>query len=171
MAYIRGYLFRMTNSLHIGNGVRILRGASIRFYKGSDAYISANVKIDENAVIAVQNNGFLRIGEGVGIGPNNYIVCHKHVTIGDKTIFGPNVLVYDHDHIFSAENGVDIHNYTYDDVVIGSNCWIGANTVILKGTQLGDNSVVAAGSVIKGAYPASSIIIQKRETVVKNIKD
>jgi len=49
------------------------------------------------------------------------------------------------------------------------NCWIGANTVILRGTTIGDNSVIGAGCVLKGEYPAGAIIIQKRETTI--IKD
>lgn len=52
---------------------------------------------------------------------------------------------------------------------IGKNCWIGANTVILRGTTIGDNSVIGAGCVLKGEYPAGAIIIQKRETTI--IKD
>ena len=44
---------------------------------------------------------------------------------------------------------------------------IGANCVILRGTKIGDNCVVAAGSVIKGEFPANTLIYQKRETEIK----
>lgn len=40
--------------------------------------------------------------------------------------------------------------------------WIGANTVILRGTVIGRDCVVGAGSVLKGVYPAGSVIVQKR---------
>ena len=52
-------------------------------------------------------------------------------------------------------------------VIIGNNVWIGANTVILRGTEIGDNCVIGAGCVIKGKYGANSVIVQKRtETTI-----
>lgn len=48
-------------------------------------------------------------------------------------------------------------------ITIGSNVWIGANTLILRGTHIGDNCVVAGGAVIRGSYPANTVIIQKRK--------
>ena len=170
-AFIKGMFVKLVHPSTIKGKVRIFRGASVRIYKGCKLQISDKVKIDENAVIAVQKNAILTIGEHVGIGPNDYVVCHKKISIGEGTILGPSVYIYDHDHIFTPEKGVDIHNYKCEEVIIGNNCWIGANTVILKGTHIGDNCVVAAGSVIKGNYSSGSVIIQKREIEVRNIKD
>ena len=51
-------------------------------------------------------------------------------------------------------------------ITIGNNVWIGANTLILRGTTIGDNCVVAGGSVIRGNYPSNTVIIQKRTTEV-----
>ena len=56
-------------------------------------------------------------------------------------------------------------------MIIGKNCWIGANTIILKGTIIGDNCVVGAGCVLKGKYPDSTIIIQKRITETKPLNN
>ena len=52
--------------------------------------------------------------------------------------------------------------YKTSPVVIGDDVWIGANTVILRGTVIGRDCVVGAGSVLKGVYPAGSVIVQKR---------
>lgn len=56
--------------------------------------------------------------------------------------------------------------YKTGSVEIGNNVWIGANTVILRETKIGDNCVVGAGCVLKGDYPAGTVIVQKRETTV-----
>ena len=90
------------------------------------------------------------------------------MTIGDGTIFGSNVLVYDHDHRFDAE-GVSAVSFTYDEVTIGSGCWIGSGTILLKGTVIGDNSIVGAGCILKGKYDGNSLIIQKRQSVVHSL--
>ena len=72
--------------------------------------------------------------------------------------------MYDHDHDYRKGLNVDSNkeDFIRAPIIIGQNCWIGANTVILKGTVLGDNCVVGAGSVISGKYPNNSVIIQKR---------
>ena len=56
-------------------------------------------------------------------------------------------------------------------MIIGDNVWIGANTVILRGSIIDNGCVIGAGSVIKGEYPPDSVVIQKREdTVIKKRK-
>lgn len=79
------------------------------------------------------------------------------------------IYIYDHDHEYSRQNGVVPDKFKKSSVVIGKNVWIGANTIILRGTKIGDNSVVAAGSVIKGVYGSNLVIYNKREINIKTI--
>ena len=90
-----------------------------------------------------------------------------HIVLGDNIQLSPNVQIYDHDHDYRAEGGLAAMKYKTAPVEIGNNVWIGANCVILRGTKIGDNCVVAAGSVIKGEFPANTLIYQKRETEIK----
>ena len=46
----------------------------------------------------------------------------------------------------------------YGPIRIGSNCFVGVNTVLLPNTVIGDNSIVGAGAVVKGEFPAESVI-------------
>ena len=71
-------------------------------------------------------------------------------------------LIYDHDHDISSAESIHDSGYKTSPVVIGDDVWIGANTVILRGTVIGRDCVVGAGSVLKGVYPAGSVIVQKR---------
>ncbi len=43
-------------------------------------------------------------------------------------------------------------------ITIGEGCFIGSNVIILKGTELGKNVVVGAGSVVSGVFPDNVII-------------
>jgi acetyltransferase-like isoleucine patch superfamily enzyme len=45
------------------------------------------------------------------------------------------------------------------DVIIGKKCWIGMNAIILPGVQLGDNTIVGAGSVVTKPFPDGNILI------------
>lgn len=146
---------------------RISPNVVIEFNRGSNVAIGNRVSIHSRCVLKARTNSKLIIGKGVKINYNCMIICRNHVEIGDGTEFGPSVFIFDHDHDFRV--GLKKGKMENDSVIIGSNCWIGANTVVLRGTTIGDNSVVAAGCVLKGHYPENSVIVQKKETTVKPI--
>lgn len=125
------------------------------------------VRIHSGSRITAAKGGVVQIGDNVRINNNCRIACRDHITIEDGVEFGPGVMIYDHDHKFSAENGVVGNEYKTAPVKIGKNTWIGANTIILRGTVIGENCVVGAGSVIKGEYPDSVVVLQKRITEVR----
>ena len=52
--------------------------------------------------------------------------------------------------------------YTSNKVKIGNNVWIGSNTLILPGVEIGDNVVVAAGSIVTKSINDNIIFIQKK---------
>jgi acetyltransferase-like isoleucine patch superfamily enzyme len=68
------------------------------------------------------------------------IGCHDRIESGDDVQFGPNVQIYDHD--YREEGGIKAVKYRLEDIKIGNNVWICANTVILRGTELGDGCMV-----------------------------
>ena len=96
------------------------------------------------------------------------LTCRANIKIGNHVQFSPNVMVYDHDHDFRAAGGVKSMKYRSTPIVIGNNVWIGANTVILRGSCIGNNCVIGAGSVIHGEYEDNSIVIQKRVDTIKS---
>lgn len=150
----------------IGRSFLVHKGATIRVADAGTLRFENAVRIGKNALVSVLKEGTVSFGKGVSVGVNNMIVCHNNVSIGDNTILAPNVLIYDHDHTFSAENGVDKRNFKTAPISIGKNCWIGANVTILRGTTIEDNCVVGAGAVLKGHYSKGSLIVQKKETEI-----
>ena len=152
-----------------GRMIRIFKNVRISVAKKGSLTVGNRVKIDELAMVCSYGQGNILLSDNVAIGRNNIIVAHQEIKIGEGTIFAPNVMIYDHDHVFSSETGVERKKYKTAPVIIGKNCWIGANTIILRGTVIGDNCVIGAGAVIKGEFPAGSVIIQKRETTVKEV--
>ena len=170
VAFARGafalLISKLQKSRTIESKVRIFPSASLDIDSGAKITIERGVKIRERAVVSVRKDGLLEIGKYASIGMDCKIVVHEHVSIGEGTLLSPNVLIYDHDHVFDNEVGVHRKEFKASPVKIGKNCWIGANTVILRGTIIGDNCVVGAGCVIRGNYESNSVIVQKRETSV-----
>ncbi|MDO4547803.1 MAG: acyltransferase [Clostridia bacterium] len=138
--------------------------------KGGKLTLGARTHLRPRALIHVLSGGNMRLGAHCYMGQGSIITCKGEVTVGDGVSFGPNVTVYDHDHVFGVDGGFRREEYTTAPVVIGKDVWIGAGTIILRGTNIGDNCVVGAGCLLKGDYPPGSLIIQKRTTSVKPIK-
>ena len=55
-------------------------------------------------------------------------------------------------------------------IIIGNNVWIGANAIILKGARIGDNAVIAAGTVVMGDVPDNSVGYNRKELEIKQYK-
>lgn len=131
--------------------------------KDSSLELSEIVDIKENCKLDAVN-GRIILKDHVFINRNSIIVAMNYVEIGSHTCIGPNLVIYDHDHDYKR----DINLYKTAPVIIGSNVWIGANCTILKGVTIGDNSIIAAGSVVYCDVPSNSIFYQKKSNVIKN---
>ena len=149
----------------IGNRLRLFKGATLSAYPHGRIIIGNDVRIDSYSTLVCVDQACITIGDKVGIGSRNIIVSRNSISIGSNTIMGPNVMIYDHDHKFDGDHGVYRTEYNTDTISIGSNCWIGAGTIILKGTHIGNNCLIGAGCIIKGSIPDNSKIIQKRDTL------
>lgn len=96
-------------------------------------------------------------GAYVYIGPQ--CLLYKKVEIGDYTMLANNVSIIGGDHNFNKA-GVPMIFSGRDELkrtIIGKDCWIGANSIIMTGVKIGDGSIVAAGSVVTKDVEAYSI--------------
>lgn len=132
-------------------------------------HIGKMIKLRDGGKIRVRAGGTLVLGDNVSIGSNSMIVCHDSVAIGSDVQLAANVQIYDHDHDFRAKGGLKAGKFKKAPITIGNNVWIGCNSVILRGTVIGDNVVIAAGSVVKGVIPDNCTYIQKRVSEIKKI--
>lgn len=89
-----------------------------------------------------------------------HINCVHRISIGKLTKIAPYVSINDHDHNFKHLAG---DHLLKGEVIIGENVWIGSNVVILRDTFIGDNAVIAAGSIVKGHVPANTVFLNPRE--------
>ena len=79
------------------------------------------------------------------------------VTIGKNGLFGP-CRIWTSDFHSLIDNHTKIRINPPKDVVLGDHVWLGAEALILKGSIIGDDSVVAARSVVTKSYPSNSLI-------------
>lgn len=155
-------------SLTIGNNVII-----------KSSFLSNLVGLYSRTIIVTRALGaIISIGNNVGISGAT-IYARKGVFIGDATCIGGNVKILDNDfHPIEAEarirllgdkNGGNSDLIPSKEIHIGKNCFIGCNAIILKGTVLGDNCVVGAGSVVSGRFEDNCVIVGNPARVIKRL--
>jgi acetyltransferase-like isoleucine patch superfamily enzyme len=111
-------------------------------------------------------NACLQVGERVFINQGATIVASCHIEIGDDSSIGDFAAVYD-----SNYHRVDpYHPIQSAPVVIGSNVWLGRSVVVLPGSKVGDHTVVAAGSVVKGDLPPRVLAAGSPAQVVRELQ-
>ena len=165
--YIRLIIIKIFNfnRIYFSFPVILPFNSEIELGKESEVKISSNVRAKSGFKVKARKNSYISIGKNTFFNYNNLITSHEKIEIGDNCQFGPNVLIYDHDHDYKSKNGISGSNYLTAPVKIGSNVWIGANSVILRGTTLGNDCVVGAGTIVKGNYPDNTVIISKNNIV------
>ena len=113
----------------------------------------------------------IHIGNNVGISGAT-IYARKSITIGDGTNIGGNVKILDNDfHPIEVEARLadDKSKIGTRSIVIGKNCFIGCNSLILKGTALGEGCVVGAGAVVSGKFDDNCVIAGNPAKVIKRL--
>ena len=146
---IKGIIFvRSHGTISIGRNVKI------------------NCKLSANPIggpyqtsICVNRGAHLLIGDNSGIS-STAIVCTVGISIGKNTLIGGGCRIYDTDfHSVNYNNRISSNDNTVNQkpIIIGNGVFIGANTTILKGVQIGDFSIVGTGSVVTKDIPSGQI--------------
>lgn len=103
----------------------------------------------------------IEIGDRVGFNSIAIFCRSQKISIGSGTLIGGNCQISDTDgHPLWPPESRSFYPGTEHDapVTIGKNVFIGLNVTILKGTSIGDNSVIAAGSVVTGDIPRNCLV-------------
>jgi acetyltransferase-like isoleucine patch superfamily enzyme len=136
----------------------------------------AGANVDINEGVQFRNIQKMVVGNNVALGMDNFFQAGGGIEIGDNTILGPGVRVWSQNHVFAdIDRPVRDQGYEYKKVTIGRDVWIGANTFIMPGAEIGDGCIISAGSVVGAKrIPPNMILagnparaIGKRESLQK----
>jgi len=131
-------------SIHIGAGTLVASWATL-----AAGYVPDDPATPPRALV---------IGENCVIGLRSGIVAHQSVEIGDGVWLGQDVFITDGNHGYDdLDAPIGSQKGSVEPVSIGDNSWIGHGAVILAGSRIGRNAIVAAGAVVRGEVPDYSI--------------
>lgn len=109
------------------------------------------------------------IGSNCAFSNNVTIVSTLSVQLGESCLIGDMVMIFDSDfHGIAPDERRTVGKSA--PVRIGNNVWLGSRVMVLKGVTIGDNSVVAAGSVVVRDVPADSIAAGVPAKVIRKLE-
>jgi acetyltransferase-like isoleucine patch superfamily enzyme len=153
-----GHKIRFKRNLFLGDNVRLNALSKGGIIGGENISIRSGSIIDCTGVYSELGEKLI-IGNNVGISENCFIQVRGNVEIGDDVIIGPNSSIFSENHNFQnnkvliREQGV-----SRKGVKIEKGVWIGARVVILDGVTVGENSIIAAGSLVNNEVLPFSIV-------------
>ncbi len=145
--------------------------ASCRFnldQSSAEIHFGQDVQIRENCFFRAERSGVLVVGNHVFFNNGCSVNCMHSIRVGNHCQMGENVKFYDHNHIHGNKDlRINEQGYTTGAIILGDNCWIGSNVVILKGVHIGDNVVIGAGCIVYKSIPSNSVVINHQNLVIQ----
>lgn len=110
----------------------------------------------------------IRVGARVFINQNCTFYALADITIGDDVMIGPNVSLITSEHPVAPSQR---RAYLLGKpIVIEKGVWIAAGATVIGGVTIGENSVVAAGSVVTRDVPANTLVAGNPARVIRSIE-
>lgn len=109
-------------------------------------------------------NPQVTFGNNVSINFDFHLGCINSVEIGDNVLIASRVTIIDHNHGLTTSAALNTapsmrNLVSKGGIKIGKNVWLGENCVVLGGVDIGENSIIAAGEIVRFDIPANSIYV------------
>ena len=154
--------------------------ASIYYFIKHRAIISGKAEVDVasstawgpgcviSAFTKIKISGQFIMGRRVQIATGCFIGAGRGgLIIGDDVLISPNCTILTTSYVFDRlDLPLTKQDGTSKGVRIGHRVWIGSNSVVLDGTDIGDNVIVSAGSVVGGQIPPNSLVLGNPAKVI-----
>ncbi|HWR52622.1 MAG TPA: acyltransferase [Bryobacteraceae bacterium] len=149
-----------------GTSIRIGPNCQFRSAKWSNL-----IGVNRPCILATLVGGAaVRIGSACGF-TGTAIGCASRIVIGDRVMCGANVTITDTDwHPIDWRDRISGKTAEASPVVIGDDVWLGVNVIVLKGVEIGEKTVVGAGSIVTRSLPAGVIAAGQPAKVIRELR-
>jgi len=184
--YYKSVLGHMGEGVFIGAGVKIVNPGQVFLEDGVKIYddvtiiarpgtqirIGRKTRLKDRVYLDTEGpDGYIHIANDVYIGTGTTLFGHKGLEIGDHVLMAQNITLTPYSHIFSDPNANIITQGGHSKkVVIGRDSYIGMDVTVMYTGDIGEGSVVAAGSVVVKPIPPYSVAVGCPAKVIKQRK-
>jgi acetyltransferase-like isoleucine patch superfamily enzyme len=147
-----GWRWETDGPVFFGRGleIQIAKRGKVRF--GRFTWIGDGTKIR-------CHEGIVEIGAKTVMGQECTISAYRRIRIGEQCVIADRAMFIDFDHgIVEVERPIRRQGIYMREVEVGSNVWIGYGACVLRGTRVGDNSVLGTYAVITKDVPANAVV-------------
>ena len=115
--------------------------------------------------------GYIRIGKHVYIGTGTTLFGHKGLEIGERALLAQNITLTPYSHIYDdPDDFIIMQGGHMEKVTLGRDCYIGMGVCVMYSGNVGDGSIVGAGSVVVKPIPPYSVAVGCPAKVIKERK-
>lgn len=138
----------------------------------AEVEISPHARLGKGCVISsftkVKITGPFELGERVQIATGCFLgASQEGLYMGNDVLVGPNCCFLTGHYAYDRlDVPLKDQPFVAQRITVGSNVWVGANSVILGGTTIGDNVIVSANSVVAGDVPPNTIVLGNPAKVI-----
>lgn len=159
---------RVKGNVKLGKGVYIASGAEL-VANGNEQIIMGDDGFVLRGSMLLPYGGKIVIGKNVGI--NLYCVIYGMggVTIGDNVMIATSCVIISANHNFGRiDIPMNLQGVTCEGIAIGNDVWLGARVSVLDGVEIGEGSVIGAGSVVSKSIPPYSVAVGVPARVIQH---
>jgi acetyltransferase-like isoleucine patch superfamily enzyme len=151
----------------------------------------------QNQMLKLCKRKFKKFSDSASFRPGAYAVSCSKIEIGNRVVIRPNCMLFgetiepidvsiriEDDVLIGSGVHIYVSNHSFErtgipiidqghmpakPVVLKKGCWIGANVIILPGVEIGENSVVGAGSVVTKSLPGGVLAVGTPAKIIRQI--
>lgn len=156
-----GCIIKLIGNARVSFGRNMFMKNGNMFFRNSESIFQGDSYLSGNYFIS-NFEGYMNIGKGMTVTDGLYIcvVENTRLTIGEDLLVAKDVKILSggaHS-LFDLDLKENINIKENVHVTIGNHVWLGMDSKIIYNTDIGDNSVVGAGSIVKGTYPSHCLM-------------
>ncbi len=158
---------KVRGNVKLGKRVYIASGAEVVAYRNEEIIIGDDGFILRGSMLHPYG-GKIVIGKNIGV--NLYCVIYGMggVTIGDNVMMATSCVIVSANHNFERTDiPMNLQGVTCEEVKIGNDVWLGARVTVLAGVEIGEGSIIGAGSVVSKSIPPYSVAVGVPALVIK----
>lgn len=159
--------------ISIGNNVRISDHATLIARGSGGITLGNNVRINDRVYLdSEREDGYITVGDDVYIGTGTTLFGHVGLEIGEHSLLAQNITITPYSHIFDDPDDYIINQGgNTRKVTIGRDVYLGMNVCVLYSADVGDGSIVGAGSVVVKPVQPYSVAVGNPAKVIRKRKN